>query len=316
MFGTGEWFAYGECAACATLNLLDVPDDFAPYYPPDYLSMTVDPGALHPVARRVVRTTARSVLRGRGVVRGASAAVPVRQVRTLVTILDSVARAPGAPARTVLDVGSGSGMVPLAVSLAGDVDVLGIDPFAPGDVRLDAHAELRAIALDDVRGRVDLVMFHHSLEHVPQPLEALRSAVRLLEPGGTILVRVPTSSSLAWREYGTDWIQLDPPRHVWLPSRAGLAALAARAGLEIVGTHDDSNDFQFWGSEQARRGIVLTDPRSRYVHARGSTFTAREIRRYRRRARALNRLSDGDQTVVYLRSPGSGHAAVVPRDPR
>ncbi len=304
MYGTGEAFPYGECAACGSLTLLDVPDDLAAYYPPSYLSMTVDPGSLGAVATAAITTISRSVQRGRGWAATVGRAVPVRRVQTLITILDAVARVPGSLPGRVLDVGSGSGMVPLAVSLAGDVDVLGIDPFASGDRRLGDHAELRAVGLDAVTGRFDLVMLHHSLEHMLDPLDALRVAVGLLEPGGVVLVRVPTASSWAWREYRTDWVQLDPPRHVWIPSRPGLSILAARVGLEIVATHDDSNEFQFWGSEQARRGVALTDSRSHYVDPRHSVFTARELRDYRRHSRELNRALDGDQTVVYLRVAG------------
>ena len=304
MYGTGESFPYGECAGCGSLTLLDAPDDFAPYYPPDYLSMTVDPASLGVAPTTAITAVSRSMLRGRGFAGTVGRFVPVRRVQTMVTILDSVARVPGARPRRVLDVGSGSGMVPLAVSLAGDVEVLGIDPFASGDRRLGEHAELRAVTLDGVTGRFDLVMLHHSLEHMLDPLDALRAATALLEPGGVVLVRVPTASSWAWREYRTDWIQLDPPRHVWIPSRPGLVALAGRAGLRIVATHDDSNEFQFWGSEQARAGLALTDPRSHFVDTRASRFTPRDLRDFRRRSRDLNRALDGDQTVVYLRAAG------------
>jgi len=304
MYGTGEEFPYGECAACGSLTLLDAPDDLAPYYPPGYLSMTVDPGSLGAAATAAITTISRSVQRGRGWAGTVGRSVPVRRVQTLITILDAVARVPAPRPGRVLDVGSGSGMVPLAVSLAGDVDVLGIDPFAPGDRRLGDHAELRAVGLDAVTGRFDLVMFHHSLEHMLDPFDALRVVVGLLEPGGVVLVRVPTVSSWAWREYRTNWVQLDPPRHVWIPSRPGLSLLAARAGLEIVATYDDSNEFQFWGSEQARRGVALTDSRSHYMDPRHSGFTGRELRDYRRRSRELNRALDGDQTVVYLGAAG------------
>jgi SAM-dependent methyltransferase len=302
MYGTAESFVYGECARCGSLTLLDPPNDFAPYYPPTYLSMTVDPAALGVAPKAAVTVLARSMLRGRGTAGTVGRALPVRRVHTLATILESVARVPVPRPRRVLDVGSGSGMVPLAVSLAGDVEVLGIDPFASGDKRLGEHATLRAVTLDQVTGSFDLVMLHHSLEHMLDPLDALLDARRLLAPDGVVLVRVPTASSRAWRDYRVAWIQLDPPRHVWIPSRPGMAALAHRAGLDIVATYDDSNEFQFWGSEQALQGIPLMDPRSHFVDARRSGFSGRELRDFRRRSRELNRALDGDQTVVYLRA--------------
>jgi SAM-dependent methyltransferase len=301
MYGTGEVFAYGECGRCGSLTLLDLPDDLAPYYPDTYLSMTVDPAALDPVRLAVISVLARSIVRFPGSAPCWRRLLPLRQARTLAVILESVARTPSPRPRRVLDVGSGSGMVPLAVSRSGSVEVLGIDPFGPGDRPLGRHAQLRTTTLDQVDGAYDLVMLHHSLEHMPDPLASLRDVRRVLAPGGIALVRVPTASSAAWREYGTDWIQLDPPRHVWVPSRPGLATLARRAELDVVAEYDDSGAFQFWGSEQARAGVPLMDPRSQFVDASASPVPRTTMARYGRRSRALNRRSDGDQTVVYLR---------------
>ncbi len=304
MHGTDVTFKYGECETCGSLTLLDPPDDFTAYYPPDYFSMTVDPTSLSAAPRAAIMALSRSLLRGRGTVAALGRAVPDRRVKTMTTILESVARVPGRRPVRVLDVGCGSGMVPFAVSLAGDVEVLGIDPFSAGDRRLGKNAQLRAVTLDDVAGEFDLVMLHHSLEHLLDPLGALCDVRERLASEGIVLIRVPTASSFAWRTYRTDWIQLDPPRHVWIPSRSGLTKLAHRAGMEVVANYDDSNEYQFWGSEQARRGIALTDPRSRYVDARRSLFSRRELRAYRRRSRELNRTLNGDQTVVYLRAAG------------
>jgi len=302
MYGSGEVFPYGECGRCGSLTLLEVPDDLAPYYPDTYLSMTVDPAALGPAPLAAISAVAAAIMRYPASAGTLQRVLPDRRARTLAIILESVARAPGPRPRRVLDVGSGSGMVPLAVSRAGSVEVLGIDPFGPGDRRLGPHAELHAKTLEQVEGQFDLVMLHHSLEHMPDPLAALCEVRRLLAPGGSALVRVPTASSHAWREYSTDWIQLDPPRHVWVPSRPGLHALARRAELVVVATYDDSGPFQFWGSEQARAGIPLMDLRSYFVDAKHAGLSRSELSRYTRRSRDLNRRSDGDQTVVYLRA--------------
>ena len=198
---------------------------------------------------------ASSIMRYPGSAGTLQRVLPDRRARTLAIILESVARAPGPRPRRVLDVGSGSGMVPLAVSRAGDVEVLGIDPFGPGDRRLGPHAELQTKTLEQVDGAFDLVMLHHSLEHMPDPLDALQQVRRLLTPDGTALVRVPTASSLAWREYGTDWIRSTRRCSCVGPVAARTPRLARRADLAVVGTYDDSGPFQFWGSEQARRGI-------------------------------------------------------------
>jgi hypothetical protein len=143
-------------------------------------------------------------------------------------------------------------------------------------------------------------MLHHTIEHVPGPLETLRGCVRLLATHGRIVVRAPTVSSEAWRTYREQWVQLDAPRHLSIPSRDGMTSLARRAGLRVESVKDDSTGFQFWGSEQNRLGITLTDPRSLMVGRDRSPFGAGQIREWERRAADLNRRSDGDQVAWSL----------------
>src|SRR5690606_13809129 len=114
-------------------------------------------------------------------------------------------------------------------------------------------------------------------------------------------IRVPVADSWAWRHYGTDWVQLDAPRHLFLHTRRSLDLLAADAGLVVERVADDSGAFQFWGSEQYRRDIPLRDPRSYAVNPRASDFTAAQIREFRRRAADLNARGEGDQASFYLR---------------
>jgi SAM-dependent methyltransferase len=304
MYGTGERFHYQECVGCGSLTCTDVPADLAPYYPDDYLSLDVDPGSLGVVQRAAVTVVARSVLRGNGRVARLATYLPSRKVVTLTTVLNSVARCPGIPAAEILDVGSGAGMIPFTIGCAGDRDVTGIDPFAGHDRTLSPRARIRVTDIEAVDGSYDLVTMHHSLEHVLDPVGMMRDASRLLRDDGRVLVRVPTCSSDAWREYGAVWVQLDAPRHVWIPSRAGLALLAERSGFVIESGYDDGSDFQFWGSEQARAGIALMSPESYYRAPRASGFTKAQLRAWSTRAEVLNRERRGDQTVVYLRKTG------------
>ena len=88
--------------------------------------------------------------------------------------------------------------------------------------------------LQDVVGTFDVIMFHHSLEHVPDPRRELADAAERLAPDGFCVVRLPTPSSEAFRLYREDWVQIDPPRHIALPSRDGMALLAERAGFRVI----------------------------------------------------------------------------------
>lgn len=305
MFGRDEEFTYSECVECASLWLRDVPDDLSAYYPTDYYSIDVDPERAlgRPGVRQFATLVSRSVLFGRRRLAGLAArVVRMRQFHSFLIVLDSLAFAglPRGRDSRVLDVGCGSGVLVYALGLAGVRTSVGVDPFAPTDRDLDSGARVVRRDLSEVEGTFDLVTFHHSFEHVPDPAESLVQAKRLLAPGGRILVRMPTVSSAAYDEYGTDWVQLDAPRHLTVFSRAGMDVLAGRHGLKIVGALDDSTGFQFWGSEQVRRGIPLMDERSVLRSPGGSTFSRAELDAWAQRAAELNRAGRGDQTAWLL----------------
>lgn len=311
MFGISEDFDYSVCAECGTLALVAIPQDMAPYYPRNYYSVDLDPeralGA--PGVRQFAQLVIGSVLWGRGVFSGlATAVIPRRQLRTLVSVLGSIRHAgliSGKQTR-ILDVGCGSGMLVFALGLAGVRDVTGVDPFMSGDRELSTGGQLLHRDLSEVGGSYDLIMFHHSLEHVPDPEASLREALGRLTPGGRVLVRMPTPSSEAFETYGASWVSLDAPRHLVVLSREGAATLCKRLGAGVLSVADDSTGFQFWGSEQYLRGIPLMDPRSVMVKRRDSPFSKVQLRSWEKRAIALNRAGRGDQAAWVIVPQPSG----------
>jgi SAM-dependent methyltransferase len=305
MFGRDESFTYLVCADCGTLALEEMPEDMGQYYPEDYYSIDTDPEVAlgRPGVRQFATSVARSILFGRRTVASAAQrVVRMRQFHSFVSVVDSVAFAglPAGRSSAVLDVGCGSGIIVYALALAGIRSSLGVDPFAPADRTFDTGARLLRRDLGEVEGAFDLVMFHHSLEHVPDPGASLEAAKGLLSPGGRILVRMPTVSSDAYREYGADWVQLDAPRHVALFSRPGVDALAARHGLRVAQVRDDSTSLQFWGSEQVRRSIPYVAPASHLISERDSIFTDDQIASWEARAVRLNAAGRGDQAAWVL----------------
>lgn len=306
MYMTGEVFTYDTCETCGSIWLRDPPTDLAPYYPTSYYSISNDPEALLGTfpARQVVARAGRSALTGRGLLAEAlrRAGRRRREVQTLLSIYRSV-RTAGLPlgAKTrVLDVGAGSGLLVYAMSLAGLEDILGVDPFGPEDRVFDTGAAIQRVPLEDLRGEWDLIMLHHTLEHVPSPASTLLTCGRMLSEDGSIVVRSPTVSSWAWRHYGSSWVQLDAPRHLAIPSRRGFAQVAKTAGLRVVSSADDSTAFQFWGSEQVQLGIALYGPRSVMTSPSKSSFSASQMRAWTKRAEELNRHRQGDQVAWVL----------------
>lgn len=305
MFGLDEAFEYLQCPQCSTLYIRTIPDDLPDYYSTKYYSFDVEPEQAMGrfPASAAVSTIGRSVLFGSGSLARTLARVSGRrQVRTLVTLFESVQRAglPSGKSSRVLDVGAGSGTLVYALGRAGLTDVTGIDPFNAGDHTFDTGGRILRRSLDEVEETYDLVMLHHSFEHVPDPAETLTQVDRVLAPGGRVLVRMPTVDSEAFATYREHWIQLDPPRHLTLFSRAGMSTLAGRTGFRVAETFDDSSSFQFWGSEQSASGTSMVAPDSHFVDPSKSRFDAAQVRAWEQRSAELNACSHGDQAAWVL----------------
>jgi SAM-dependent methyltransferase len=200
----------------------------------------------------------------------------------------------------VLDVGCGAGALLLALQSAGFRHLLGIDPYPAGEARWRAPL-IQSREIHQVSGQWDLVMFHHSFEHIPDPRGTLEAVAQLLAPEGVCLIRVPLAGSYAWAHYGPDWVQLDAPRHFFLYTEESLRRLTSEAGLEISKVVYDSTAFQFVGSELYRRDIPLRSTAPADIQARAAAFTAEERAALERRAQELNARCRGDQAAFYIR---------------
>ncbi len=302
MFGIEEQFDYFVCDRCGTLALISIPEDMSSYYPTNYYSVDLDPeralGA--PGVRQFAQLVIGSALWGRGALSGtATALIPRRQLRTLVSVLSSIRAAGLVNGRKtrVLDVGCGSGMLVFALGLAGVKDVTGVDPFMSAERNLSTGGRLIRQDLSEVQGLYDLIMFHHSFEHVRDPEATLREALKLLTPGGRVLIRMPTSSSDAFETYGAAWVQLDAPRHLVVLSRQGVDSLCQRVGATVVSVDDDSTGFQFWGSEQYLLKIPLMDGRSVMIAPREAPFSKTQLQGWEKQAVVLNGQGRGDQAA-------------------
>lgn len=297
MFGWRTTFEYVECASCGCLQLIAAPDDLARYYQEGYYSFktSAGPKAWKRLLRRswMRHSTGQSDWLGAAIASVRGPMIPREWT--------SVTRA--TPDSSVLDVGCGAGGNLLLLREAGFTRLTGCDPFIERDFVAAGTIPIRKRFLRDMDGTYDLVMMHHSFEHMDDPHAVLSDVVRLLNPGGWCLIRIPVASSRAWKTYGIDWVQLDAPRHFFLHTVASVALLAQRSGLRLARTIHDSTDFQFWASEQYRQGVPLFDARSYMVDRSTALFDRETIETYRRRAGELNATGEGDQACFYLCKP-------------
>jgi SAM-dependent methyltransferase len=296
MLGLGGSYRYAVCSTCGCLWLKDVPEDLSPFYSGDeYYSFQAapDPGVNAPLARvmsvllrlpALARAGGKSRWRGK-VFPFAGTWFAGRGIKL---------------SSAILDVGSGTGVTLARLRWLGFRDLTGIDPFLPeAEVRI-GPISIRRATLAEVRGQYDVILFHHSLEHVADPVATLTEAASRLRPGGHVLVLVPLADSAAFRRYGTHWAQLDAPRHLTVPTAQAIEAGAEAAGLRVVDQWRDSHAFQFWCSEQYLQGIPLHGERSWETDPAASQFSSDQVEAWEAEARRLNGAGTGDQGVFVL----------------
>lgn len=134
----------------------------------------------------------------------------------------------------LLEVGCGSGLMLRNMRERG-WDVMGVD------VDPKAVARARTHELDVRKGSLlsqsfeensfDVVAMSHVIEHLHDPRNILAECLRILRPGGRLVLITPNTDALSLSLFGSNWMHLDPPRHLHLFNREGLAQLVSEIGF-------------------------------------------------------------------------------------
>ena len=138
----------------------------------------------------------------------------------------------------LLDVGCGLGLFLLALDPA-RWERLGLEvmpaAYQRAARRLGADrivtAELTAAEFPPEH--FDVITFWDALEHLPDPVRALKAAFRLLRPGGLVLLRLPNSASYAARRFRQDWYELAIPYHAYHFTPATLTRALEATGFRV-----------------------------------------------------------------------------------
>jgi SAM-dependent methyltransferase len=229
----GRW-AFWRCRECGSAVLSPFPkaNELASFYPPVY-SFTLDLGRESPFRRFLARleylfyfqpqyeAQARRVLRG----------IDWQGVR----------------GQRLLDVGCGRGLRLLTFRRRG-FDVQGMDLQPEVVEYLRKELGIPAVCTD-VQGlpecfppaSFDLITAFFVLEHVPSVEAVLESCFRLIKPGGWFVGAVPFVDSVQAGLFKGRWINAtEAPRHLSLPTRAGMEHVCRRAGFDKVMLRPDS----------------------------------------------------------------------------
>jgi SAM-dependent methyltransferase len=138
---------------------------------------------------------------------------------------------------SIVDIGSGDGSQLTILSGRGyrmtgvERDTRSVSLQGHGVPVFEGSAE--ALPAQLPRGGFDGVMFKQVLEHLVDPVAALRDAAALLKPGGVMFVEVPNNQCTIARQSGLAWEHMDAPRHLNFFDARTLQATATRAGLQV-----------------------------------------------------------------------------------
>ncbi|MEX2592996.1 MAG: class I SAM-dependent methyltransferase [Anditalea sp.] len=196
----------------------------------------------------------------------------------------------------IADIGCGNGQLLYEMYASGFSNLTGIDPFIESSKVINPSLSLLKNSIYEIEESFDLIMMHHSFEHMDEPKKGLEKANQLLKPGKKLLIRIPISDGEAWKIYGVHWAQLDAPRHFFIHSVKSIRLLAEQTGFEVSQITYDSNEYQFWASEAIMRDVPSTQ-------AQG-LFTAKELKKFNEKAKKLNQIEKGDQACFYLTKVG------------
>lgn len=295
MFGFRDEFLYFQCCACGCLQIADFPKDISKYYPEDYYSFDAFNGKkFKGILGKIVLRKYAALVNGRGILDRVIRSFSGNKVYNIFENLDVSKNT------RILDVGCGNGrsfLYPLAE--LGFKNLLGCDPFLQSTIDYDNGLQIKNLNLFEMEGSWDIITYHHSFEHVPNPLEHLQKVSELLKPNGVCIIRIPTVTSFAWKHYGVNWVQLDAPRHYFLHSVESMSDLGKKVGLEMYKTLYDSTHFQFTASEKYIKDIPLHTPRQKGVI--GYIQSKIKQRNYSNKAKELNRAKKGDQAAFFFR---------------
>jgi SAM-dependent methyltransferase len=180
-----------------------------------------------------------------------------RQVRRTIESLTSTGG-------RLLDIGCGEGWFIAAARRSG-WRVAGIELAAAPVSRA------RRMGLDVVQGAIqalppprqhyDAIALWHSLEHMPDPHQALAWVRAALRPDGVTLIAVPNINSRGTATRGAGWIWVQQPFvHLWHFSARSLGLLLEQAGFETLAcaTRDT------WDAQYLYDGIVAQRLEWRY----------------------------------------------------
>lgn len=293
-----EEFRYFECPGCHCLQIERVPENLERYYGEKYYSFSMRESQNKKQTENVIQKFMKlrdlyelsAKMGGGGYYLG----------KLLARILPRTAyRYIGKYCKKespILDLGCGDGYLLRLLKELGYKDLTGLDKFL-GEAWEEEGLSIRAGSIEDSDKMFEFIMLNHSFEHMEDPQTVLEEIDKKLVSGGTCMICIPVSDSLAFALYGKYWVQLDAPRHLFLHSPESMKVMLRHTNMKIKKIIYDSSAFQFIGSRQYQRGV---SGKERRKLSELILFAFLSLVKYGRLARRANCERRGDQAIFIL----------------
>jgi 2-polyprenyl-3-methyl-5-hydroxy-6-metoxy-1,4-benzoquinol methylase len=133
----------------------------------------------------------------------------------------------------ILDYGCGTGEFLLEMQNAG-WKTYGYEP-AEKAVQVARQYEIKMLeSLEQLETPVQVITLWHVLEHIHQPTALLKSLKEKLFSSGYLIIAVPNRLSLDARIFGSHWVALDAPRHLYHFRPGDMQSFLHSAGFTII----------------------------------------------------------------------------------
>lgn len=288
MYGTKELFEYYKCHYCDTIQIKEIPSNLKDYYPDNYHK-----------SEYIFSNSFLQFLRwkrdeysfnGKGLFgkllqfyigKNYNAEAFYRLTKKISFDKNFV---------KVLDIGCGNGGFVYFLYKLGYKHILGIDPFIESKT-WNQTVKLEKKTIYNLNCTFDLIISNHSLEHVPDMANDFKQISVLLNDGGILFLRLPIVG-IGYEMYKENWVQIDAPRHITIPSLKALNKICNELNLSILEYFYDTTELLFLGSELYQKGLSLKHK---------NIFSKKEIYSFQKKARELNKKKLGDQICVIIR---------------
>jgi SAM-dependent methyltransferase len=110
------------------------------------------------------------------------------------------------------------------------------------------------------RGPFDCVTLWHSLEHMPDPWAVMANIRRLVAKDGLILIAVPDFAGLQSETFGSSWLHLDIPRHLYHFTATSIDGMLHQTEFVPVAHWHQEFEYDLMGWWQSALNALLPTP--------------------------------------------------------